>query len=657
MTTETPKTEQALRDEIEALRTRINTLEAEKLRSQRLRQLDSSLTSSVLDYLPDFVYVKDLDGSYVFNNVAHARSIGVENPIELVGKSDFDFFTPELATQYWHDEQQIIQSGQPLLNREERSIGVDGTPIWALTSKVLLRDEQDQIVGLLGITRDISQRRQIQDKLAARETEYRLVINTMTDGIVLQDAHGKIVSCNPSAERILGLTEPQLLGLTSIDPRWRVVHEDGSPFLGDAHPAMITLQTGKPQSNVIMGIHKPDGSLSWITASSRPLIGADSDKPYAVVVNFTDITALKTAEHQLRESEERFRELAATIDVVFALYSYAERRPLYISPAYEKIWGRDSAALFETPASFIDAVHADDRARVLKAITAGKLGYEYRIVKPEGDIRWIRTQSFPIRDVHGEVVRIADISEDVTEHKRIAAEQQRAETLRTFLADASHDLHTPLAVATTSVYLLRRLITDKHPIDEQLKYVDMLGARIEHIRKQLDDMFTLVRLDLESAFEFKLEDINEIVQIVHAQTLPAATNKQHQFTLALGTDLPSVLIDTKEIHRAIGSLVDNAIAYTSPQGSITIRTGKRDNFVLIEVEDTGIGIAEEHLERIFDRFYRVDDARNTSFARSGLGLTIAEKIIEAHNGIIHVKSEVDKGSVFTIALPLPAAGT
>jgi PAS domain S-box-containing protein len=609
----------------------------------------------VLDYLPDFVYIKDLECRYVFNNAAHARSMGTETPTELVGTSDLDYFPRELALQYMHDEQQIIQSGQALLNREERSLGIDGQPIWALSSKVPLRNEQGEIVALLGITRDITQWRSIQEKLAEREAEYRLVISTMTDGIIVRDVTGKITACNPSAERILGLTEAEILRRTPIDPQWQIFYEDGSPVISEGFPTMVTLQTSETRTNVIMKIHKPDDSWSWITVSSRPLIREGSDQPYGVVVTITDITAVKTAEQQLRESEERFHELAANIEIGFSLYTYATRAPIYISPAYEKLWGRSIQQLFETPDALLAFVHTDDRSLVLRSMASSKASYEYRIIKPDGSTRWLRTQRFPIRDNDKVVVRIADISEDVTEHKQIAAEQQRAETLKNFLADASHDLHTPLAVANTSIYLLKRLITANHPIEEQLKYVDILNSRIEHIRKQLDDMFTLVRLDLASSFEFRPADVQALVRSIHAQFWSAATSKQLSLDLDLAAELPSVMIDPKEMQYAISTLVDNAIAYTPAQGNITIRTQVRGHYAVIEVEDNGIGIAEKDLPHIFSRFYRVDDARNTMYGRSGLGLTIAEKIVEAHDGLIEVRSEVGKGSVFSVFIPLPNA--
>jgi diguanylate cyclase (GGDEF)-like protein/PAS domain S-box-containing protein len=141
------------------------------------------------------------------------------------------------------------------------------------------------------------------DEEARRESEerYRSIVKVMSNGIVLQYADGTIRASNESAERILGMTTEQMTGTTSIDPRWRSIHEDGSPFPGEDHPAMVTLRTGEPQSNVMMGVHKPDGELTWISINSQPMTRPNETKPYAVATSFEDITHRKQIELKLTE--------------------------------------------------------------------------------------------------------------------------------------------------------------------------------------------------------------------------------------------------------------------------------------------------------------------------------------------------------------------
>jgi PAS domain S-box-containing protein len=150
--------------------------------------------------------------------------------------------------------------------------------------------------------RDITARKVAEEAIRKSEDRYRSVIAAMQEGIVLMDADGTIRACNASAERILGLSADQMMGRTSLDPRWRAVHEDGTPFPGETHPVMVTLRTGQPCSNVIMGVHKPDGALTWISINSQPLLEADGVTPAGVVASFEDISDRKATEQALQNA-------------------------------------------------------------------------------------------------------------------------------------------------------------------------------------------------------------------------------------------------------------------------------------------------------------------------------------------------------------------
>src|SRR5512140_3463141 len=112
------------------------------------------------------------------------------------------------------------------------------------------------------------------DSLQGIEAWASAALAALSEGVVMQLAGGEIVACNPAAERILGLTRDQLAGRTSMDPAWRAVHEDGSPFPGETHPAMVTLRTGEPARDVVMGVRRPDGELRWISINSEPIPGS-----------------------------------------------------------------------------------------------------------------------------------------------------------------------------------------------------------------------------------------------------------------------------------------------------------------------------------------------------------------------------------------------
>ncbi|MBH8563140.1 diguanylate cyclase [Nostoc sp. CENA67] len=195
---------------------------------------------------------------------------------------------------------------------EHRVLCKDGTYKWILDrGKIFTRSEDGRPLRVLGTHTDITERKRMEEALRESEQRYRSVITAMAEGIVLQKTDGRITACNESAERILGLTADQMMGRTSIDPQWKAIHEDGSAFPGQTHPAIVTLRTGQPQFNVVMGVHKPDGRLTWISINSQPLFKPNESTPYAVVASFTDITARKQAQQTLQQQAQRERMIAA----------------------------------------------------------------------------------------------------------------------------------------------------------------------------------------------------------------------------------------------------------------------------------------------------------------------------------------------------------
>lgn len=186
--------------------------------------------------------------------------------------------------------------GEVVDNAEMVIAPKQGQPRTLLASGQAIADVDGKSLGAVVVMHDITERKQAEATLQASEERYRSVIETAAEGIVLQQADGQIFTCNASAEEILGLTAEQMMGRTSTDPRWAAIREDGSPFPGEDHPAMITLRTGEPQTNVVMGVCKPDGSLTWISINTRPLWQPNDPQPFAVVASFFDITDRKRAE-------------------------------------------------------------------------------------------------------------------------------------------------------------------------------------------------------------------------------------------------------------------------------------------------------------------------------------------------------------------------
>ena len=256
---------------------------------------------------------------------------------------------------------------------------------------------------------------------ALRNSEERksAILNAALDGIVTIDAKERIIEFNPAAEVIFGYTRQTVLGHRVDDliipPDLRERHR-----LGMAH----CLATGSGPSfdrRVEITAMRADGSEFPVELS---LTRIEGQHPPLFTAFIRDLTERKKSETALLESEARFRQLAESITEVFWLTTPEKATMLYVSPAYETVWGKSCHSLYSNPASWLDAIHPDDQPRIAAAMrhtqTEGRYCEQYRIIRPDGTIRWIEDRAFPVKDHAGRIARIAGVAQDITD--RIKAE-------------------------------------------------------------------------------------------------------------------------------------------------------------------------------------------------------------------------------------------
>jgi heavy metal sensor kinase len=253
-------------------------------------------------------------------------------------------------------------------------------------------------------------------------------------------------------------------------------------------------------------------------------------------------------------------------------------------------------------------------------------------------------QTIPVRNPRDELGRLS-----LTINDMIRRLQESFARVRQFSADASHELRTPLTIMRGEIELSLR--SPKTPD----AYRTVLESTLEEILRMttiIDNLLTLAKADqgiaLGSLSEVALDGL---VEELHEDATLLAARKG--LTVELRSNTPIVLVgDRLRLRQLFLNLVDNAIKYTPEGGTVTLALERRDGTAVFEVTDTGIGIPPADLDRIFDRFYRVDKARSRELGGSGLGLSIARWIAELHRGTIGVRSELQRGSVFTVTLPI-----
>jgi PAS domain S-box-containing protein len=294
----------------------------------------------------------------------------------------------------------------------------DGTLLVCEVTSVVLKDEAGQVTGYIGVNRDITKRRQAEQALRQSEAAYRTLAENLP-GIVYRvfvRENLRMQFFNKVAETVTGYASQELnLGVVcSIDPL--ILPEDQPRVIAEVESAVAE---NRPFT-VEYRLRHRDGSIRYLLEQGTPIRGPDGEPLYVDGVIF-DITERRQTEEALRESEERFRQLAEHIREVFWMCDPDITQIHYVSPAYEEIWGRSCQSVYAEPRSFLEAIHPEDREHFL-AIRQQRMrtGYdvEYRVVRPDGRIRWIRDRAFPIRDEAGEVYRVAGLAQDITGRKR-----------------------------------------------------------------------------------------------------------------------------------------------------------------------------------------------------------------------------------------------
>ncbi len=266
--------------------------------------------------------------------------------------------------------------------------------------------------------------------------------------------------------------------------------------------------------------------------------------------------------------------------------------------------------------------------------------------------RYYELQIAPLRNYHGEQSGRLIMFYDITERKQIeqqtlalAMERERVRLLQQFISHMSHDLRTPLASMKVSQYILRKELAGQ--FSDRLESLD---EQTERLIEMVESMLTLLRLEEEELGSLFKIDVNELVGYALVRNEKLACTRGAHLHFNPGKDLPPILANREELSLALSNVVVNAI-YSTPHGEITISTLRDENQVIIRVHDSGIGITPEDLNHIFERFYRVDDARGTQNGGLGLGLSITKTIVDRHAGTIDVQSRLGEGSEFSIRLP------
>lgn len=385
-----------------------------------------------------------------------------------------------------------------------------------------------------------------------------------------------------------------------------------------------------------------------------------------------DVTFDKEEYGDLNKATHYFRYFAEKINSVFWVRNLNFKQQIYLSPAYEKVWGRSREDLYKDPNSWYETLHPDDRQKAYTyderfrrlELYGSDACYEkrYRIILPDGTVKWIKDIDFPIQNEKNALIGFAGIAEDITKdvlyEQTLREAKDRAEVANKaksdFLAMISHEIRTPLNAILGMSDLLKRkgLREDLH------EYVEIITDAGNDLLSLVGDILDFARLEAgQLAFMYQPFDLGEMI----AQTVRGlqymTLNKDVDLLLEPLPDMHKiVLADQKRVRQVLINLINNALKFTE-KGMVTVKCrmveqNKERGVYEVTVADTGIGIHADKLANIFDKFMQVDSIYQRKHTGIGLGLSIAKELVEKMGGQISVTSEVGVGSTFKFTMCL-----
>ena len=482
------------------------------------------------------------------------------------------------------------------------------------------------------------------------------LFNLNPDAVFCLSPSGEVLDVNEAATSLAGR------------PRNEMIGAHFSEFFGPEHlqtgvETFSQVSAGEGVAHQTLTITRPDGTEVILDVSAFPsMVNEELVGICGIARDVTDRVKereeLRRSETALRESETLFRQLIDNIDGVFYLADL-ENNPLFLSPQFETLWGQSVDEAFARPEAWLEAIHPEDRARVQKAVDrATQYDLEYRLLRPDGSIRWIRDKGFPVTDESGEVIRVAGISEDVTSQKLLETQlrqAQKMESVGQLAGGVAHDFNNLLLVVLNAARFIEEDMPEDDPRREDLQLITDAADRGASLVRHL------LAFSRQQIVEPKTLNVNDVIDEMEPLFRRSA-GERVMFLFKHAPDLALTEIDPNQLGQVLLNLVVNASNSMPQGGTLSIDTknvvlGEEGDqslepvppgaYICVSVSDTGHGIEKEDLPRIFEPFF---STKNRAEA-TGLGLSMAYGIISQAGGRISVYSEPRIGSTFKVYLP------
>jgi PAS domain S-box-containing protein len=613
------------------------------------------LMNAMMNNLPDYIYFKDRESRFIKISDALAKSFALNAPEEAIGKTDFDFFSEEHARQAYNDEQEIIRSGRPLVI-EEKETWPDRADTWSSTNKLPLLNKDGEIVGTFGISRDITERKKIEEALKESERLLRESQEVAGLGSYAWNLTKGLWTSSRILDRIFGIDESYIRSLAG----WlEIIHPDFREVMQN-YVANDVLGKKQKFDKEYMIINQQNGQERWVHGLGQLEFDANY-QPIKLIGTIQDITERKRTEEVLQKSELKLQSIYKSVnDVIFLLevndnecYNFVS-----VNPAFCKITGLNEEMIVGKlvndiipEPSLSMALENYKQAIVENSVMHWEEMSDYPAGRLFGDVTVT-----PMVDDNGYCTHLVGSIHDITERKKAEVELKNSKELAEaasvaksdFLSNMSHEIRTPLNGVIGFTELLRSTPLDK----TQREYLENAIVSANSLLGVISDILDFSKIE---AGKLDLELIKtDMVQLMESATdiiKVHAANKKIELLLSIQPNMPRFAqVDPIRLKQILVNLMSNAVKFTH-DGEVELRLSfeKKDDktgFFTLAVRDTGIGVKDTDRDKLFKAFSQADTSTTRRYGGTGLGLIISNSLAHKMGSCIQFESEYGSGSKF-----------
>ncbi|TVR28505.1 MAG: PAS domain-containing sensor histidine kinase [Balneolaceae bacterium] len=611
---------------------------------------DAHLLRLLMDHIPYSIFFKDKKSRFTKINKVCAEKFGLSDPKEAIGKTDFDIFDNVHAQEAFKDEQRMMKTGEPITGKIEKESfpGDEKTVYWTTTNKFPLYDEEGNLVGTFGSTRDITEQKSAQIALLESEKKYRNIFENIQDVIYRTDKNGIVTEISPSIEKYSGYKRADIIGSNALDFYYH--SKDGEKLVA-------ILREKSEVTDFEIRLKTADHRLVY-TSVNAYILKDDNGKPVGVEGIMRDVTARKLAEDKLRESDETLKKLSEQVPgLIFQFQQFPDGHSSmpFASIGSADIFGLSPNEVTEDASKAFQNIYEDDLAKTMQSIQASYETMEdwimdFRVLQPKLGLRWLRGNSRPEKQADGSVIWHGYIS-DITESKQ--KEKELTETfhlvsdqnsrLLNFAHIVSHNLRNHAGSIQTILSLYEE---GDNTEDEKTELLELLNIASTRLNESIHDLNEII--DSQEKVDKGLDNIGFQSKFEKVKEILSSDIKLNNVTLKDSIpDGLKIYYNSAYLESILLNLISNAIKYRHPERDpvVSVDVTESDDQIKLTVSDNGIGIdLDKYGEKLFGMYNTFHGNQNAK----GIGLYITKNQVESLGGEIDVESTVDKGTTFNV---------